>query len=169
MLNTLKTTWGFLLTLIEKNSPFKFSGENLEDIYNYLPISETLSTSGQPTARQFCAIRDAGFTTVINLLPQGIENALDGEADLVTSLGMNYIHIPVAFFSPTDDNFNTFAAQMNRLQDEKIWVHCAANGRASAFIYRYRTTILKENPESVKWDVREIWEPFGVWKTFMNW
>ncbi|MCG8617618.1 MAG: protein tyrosine phosphatase family protein, partial [Desulfobacterales bacterium] len=168
MLNTLKTTWGYLLTLLDKHTAFKISGDTLDDIYNYLPISDTLSSSGQPTARQFRAIRDAGFTTVVNLLPLGIENALDGEADLVKSLGMNYIHIPVVFFRPTDDNFITFAEQMNRLADEKTWVHCAANGRASAFIYRYRTTVLGEDPEMVKWDVREIWEPFGVWKTFMS-
>lgn len=165
----LKTTWGYLSTLTEKHTSLKLRGDALEDIFNYLPIHDTLSSSGQPTPAQFRAIRNAGFTTVINLLPAGVENALDREEEVVTELGMRYIHIPVAAFAPKIRDFETFAEHLGAESGQKTWVHCAANARASAFIYRYRTTVLGEDPENAKWDVREIWEPFGVWKRFISW
>jgi hypothetical protein len=39
---------------------------------------------------------------------------------------------------PTDTEFEQFKDAMAKLNGKKIWVHCAANMRVSAFIYRYR-------------------------------
>ncbi|WP_231871650.1 hypothetical protein, partial [Oleiphilus sp. HI0079] len=59
--NTLKTTSGYLLSLIRKYSPLsaQAKSKSLEDIYNYLPISDRLSTSGQPSEAQFALIKEA--------------------------------------------------------------------------------------------------------------
>ena len=169
MFNFLRTARGYLISLVQKYTGLPLTGKHIGDIFNYLPITEDLVSSGQPTARQFAAIRAAGFTTVINLLPAGIENAIRDEGPRVRDLGMTYVHIPVLPFKPTEDNFKAFTRAMAAAEGEKIWVHCAANCRASAFLYRYRTEVLGQSPDTAKWDVREIWEPFGVWKRFISW
>ncbi|MEH0019736.1 MAG: protein tyrosine phosphatase family protein [Desulfobacter sp.] len=170
-LQLVKIYWGFLISLLHKYTPLTFGGDRIQDIFSYYKYSNILSSSGQPTEAQFYAIREAGFKTVINLLPRNTENSLDHEAELVETLGMKYIHIPVEFFHPTEDNFSEFAAAMQAVSREKTWVHCAANARASAFIYKYRTTVLKEDPDTAKWDVREIWEPYfyPAWRKFISW
>ncbi len=169
MRKAVKTYWGFLISIIQKHTSLAFGGNTIEDIFNYHQLGDTLSSSGQPTEPQFHSIRDAGFKTVINLLPKNSENSLDHEEELIKNLGMNYTHIPVNFFHPTEDNFKKFSDAMQIVSSEKTWVHCAANARASSFIYRYRTAILGEDTETAKWDVREIWEPYRVWKKFISW
>ena len=68
---------------------------------------------------------------------------------------------------PTQADFDTFATAMQDSLGEKIWIHCAVGMRASAFLYKYRCAVLGEDKQTALWDLREIWEPFGVWKKFL--
>lgn len=43
---------------------------------------------------------------------------------------------------------------MQGLGDDKVWVHCAANMRVSAFIYRYRCTVLGEDRDTAARDLQ---------------
>lgn len=167
-LNTLKTTLGFCRTLVSKYTTIEFKSESLQDIFNYLEISESISTSGQPTEKQFALVKAAGFDHVINLAPHNVENSLANEAGVLSALDINYLHIPVDFGNPTDDNFKEFSRFMKGLESEKVWVHCAANMRVSAFIYRYRCSVLGEQSSSARKELSKIWEPFGVWKDFLS-
>ncbi|MGB1258078.1 MAG: protein tyrosine phosphatase family protein [Thiolinea sp.] len=169
MRNTFKTLLGFVASVLEKYTPLQISGGKLEDTYNYLRIDDRIATSGQPTESQFRLIRDAGYTTVINLAPQSIlENSLKTEAGLLNELGMQYIHIPVDFKQPTEHDFKEFVAVMQATAKQKVWVHCAANMRVSAFIYRYRCTVLSEDQQSAHIALLQIWEPVGVWRRFTS-
>lgn len=167
-LSTLKTIYGFLLTMLEKYTPVKTSKCSITGIYNYLPINGLVTTSGQPTEEQFELIRDQGFKTVINLAPHDAENALRDEAATLQSLGLEYIHIPVNFSRPSERKFAMFIEAMQGYQGKHTWVHCAANMRVSAFIYRYRLTILNQDKSVAKRDLHKIWKPYGVWKEFIN-
>ncbi len=167
-LNTLKTALGFLRTLVGKYTPIEFKSDSLQDIFNYLEISESITTSGQPTEKQFALVKATGFENVINLAPHNVENSLANEAEVLSTLGISYIHIPVDFGNPTDDNFNEFSGVLKGLENQKVWVHCAANMRVSAFIYRYRCTVLGEQSSSAREDLSRIWEPYGVWKDFVS-
>jgi len=167
MKNTIKSTIGFFGTLIEKYTPLKFSKGGYEDVYNYVKISEQVASSGQPTAVQFESIRNAGFETVINLLPANHENSLPGQDELLQRLGFEHIYIPVNFRKPTEAKFDKFVAAMEKVKDRKVWVHCAANMRVTAFLYRYRRHILGEDGTQARADMEKIWTPFGVWKGFV--
>jgi hypothetical protein len=57
---------------------------------------------------------------------------------------------------------------MNGLAGSDVWVHCAANMRVSAFVYRYRREILAESDAAALKDLHRVWEPFGVWKSFVD-
>ncbi|NQX88997.1 MAG: protein tyrosine phosphatase family protein [Halioglobus sp.] len=166
-LNTVKTTVGYLRTLLGKYTPLRLHAESLDDIYNYIEISATISTSGQPSAEQFELVKAAGFMDVINLAPHDAENALDDEANVMAQLGLFYTHIPIDFRHPTQADFDRFCGEMTALRDRKVWVHCAANMRVSAFIYRYRCEILGDDCSVARQDLARIWTPFGVWKKFV--
>ncbi len=168
LLNSIGTTGGYLRSLLAKHTPLRFDGSQIGDIYNYLQINERLATSGQPTSCQFEWIAAAGYATVINLLPADSENSLAGEPELVAELGMRYVHIPVDFKAPREQDFERFAAAMSEARGERTWVHCAANARVSAFVYRYRTAVEGEEPSVAFRDVEQIWQPYGVWARFIG-
>ena len=166
-LRTFKTVLGYGLTRIEKLAGFSLRASQLEAIYNYLPISAQLATSGQPTINQLSAIQRAGYSIIINLPPANVENALPNEAAVVASLGMDYINIPVNFSHPRQQDFEKFVSLLQRHSHQKIWVHCAANMRVSCFIFKYRTAILGTNQNHAQADLRKIWQPNAVWKQFI--
>jgi len=139
-------------------------------IYNFMALSETLFTSGMPTADQMRSAAAEGIHTVINLAPHDVPHALSNEAELVTSLGMQYIHIPVNWSTPTRDGLDKFLDTMDDRKDEKILVHCEANFRASAFVSMYR--ILREGwePGEAFEVMHKIWDEdaFPIWKMFIE-
>ena len=140
----------------------------LNQIFNYQKIDDQLSTSGQPSEGEFELIKGAGFQTVINLAPHDAENSLRDEAGLLRNLSLDYIHIPVDFFKPNETDFSTFRTVMDNHRAEKVWVHCAANMRVSAFLFRYRTEKIGVDRSLKKHELNRIWEPFDFWKPFMS-
>jgi uncharacterized protein (TIGR01244 family) len=165
---TLKTVVGFLASMARKYMPLSPGKHTLEGIFNYHLVNGSVATSGQPTEAQFSVIRAAGYELIINLAPHNAENSLPDEARLLQQLGLDYVHIPVDFKNPTTDDFNAFVAAMQDAPVGRIWVHCAANMRVSAFMYKYRRDILHEDPAVARTDLEKIWEPFGVWKKFLS-
>ncbi|MCG8687058.1 MAG: protein tyrosine phosphatase family protein [Desulfobacterales bacterium] len=168
MRNTIKSVIQYYWSVIlRKYTIVKPKTQSVEDILNYLRYENGMISSGQPARNQFNLIRDAGYSVVINLAAfnkKGI--SLKDEKSIVTGLGMRYFHIPVDFMNPTNQDFHKFIQVMDQVKGERIWIHCDANARASAFIYRYRCAVLGEDHETAIWDLREIWEPFGIWKRF---
>jgi protein tyrosine phosphatase (PTP) superfamily phosphohydrolase (DUF442 family) len=140
----------------------------LEDIYNFLQLSEDIATSGQPTKDQFTDIAEAGYEVVINLGLTKSDYALQDEAVLVRHLGMEYVHIPVIWEMPNSENLDEFLTTMDELQGKKIFIHCAANMRVSVFMALYRVRSLRWKLERAMEDVRKIWEPNAIWTTFIQ-
>jgi protein tyrosine phosphatase (PTP) superfamily phosphohydrolase (DUF442 family) len=140
----------------------------LADIRNFLRLDERLATSGMPRPDHFDAIRQAGFDVVINLAMPTSDNAMANEGDLVTCAGMTYIHIPVNFESPQPGDFDRFAKMMDTLQDQRVYVHCAANKRVSAFLFLHRVLRGEKSRAEAERDLKRIWNPDGVWRQFID-
>src|SRR3984893_12490315 len=117
-------------------------GGDPEPIYNWRRLDDRITTSGQPTEEQLADIRALGVKHVVNLGLHTHEKALPDEPASVGRLRMEYIHIPVDFQIPTDQDFEQFCAVMEQLKDVPVHVHCIANARVSAFFYRYRRDVL---------------------------
>ena len=111
----------------------------VEEILNFHQLSDNIGTAGQPTKAQFAYISAANYSTVVNLAMHNSDNALPDEGSIVSSLGMTYIHIPVPWDAPSAAHVKQFVGLMASLEGEKVFVHCAANYRASAFTHRYLT------------------------------
>jgi protein tyrosine phosphatase (PTP) superfamily phosphohydrolase (DUF442 family) len=140
----------------------------MEDIYNYLKISESVATSGQPTKEQFSAIKDSGYQTIVNLALPTSTNALPDEKQVVENLGMQYVHIPVIWENPTLEDLEQFFSVMKANADQKIFVHCAANMRVSAFMYLYRRIHDRMSDEEAKKYLDRIWQPNETWQKFIE-
>jgi protein tyrosine phosphatase (PTP) superfamily phosphohydrolase (DUF442 family) len=136
-------------------------------IYNFRRLSPTLTTSGQPTEGQFAQIADAGVQTVINLAMPDSPHALPNEAELLVSLGLNYVHIPVDFAAPQESDYERFAEEMDALGETQVHVHCIANYRVSAFLYRYRRE-RGWSEDRARPDLEALWQPEGVWADLIS-
>jgi protein tyrosine phosphatase (PTP) superfamily phosphohydrolase (DUF442 family) len=141
----------------------------IEHIHNYRYVDDLLATSGQPSVSQLQHIANEGFSTVINLaLHDDPRYSLPDEAGTVAALGMKYIHIPVQFSAPTQQDLLAFFDAMGKNQGKKVWIHCAANMRVTAFLGLYR--VLRQGCERERaFDLmRNLWEPNEVWSTFIS-
>jgi protein tyrosine phosphatase (PTP) superfamily phosphohydrolase (DUF442 family) len=140
----------------------------MKEICNYLSVSDTIGTAGQPTPQQFSAIKKAGYEVVINLAMPDSTNALPNERQLVTEQDMDYIHIPVVWEDPKLADLEQFFAAVNQHHNRKTFVHCALNWRVSSFILLYRVIHQNVALEVAQEMQSQIWEPDAVWQSFIE-
>ena len=106
---------------------------------------------------------------VINLAPNTtIEGRVINEKDILKSNNITYIHIPVDFNNPLDEDFNKFVAALEENKHKKVWVHCAANMRVSAFVFKYRRDVLGLSQKNIERDLKAIWIPNKAWSFFLE-
>ena len=90
--------------------------------------AEGVISGGQPTPEQLEQARDAGYKTVVNIrLPQ--ERGVDNEPELVASLGMDYISVPIdGAAGLTRENVELFAQTLESVE-QPILLHCGSGNR----------------------------------------
>ena len=141
---------------------------SIEEIRGFLRLDDRIATSGMPLPEHFAAMRTAGFDVVINLALPTSDHAIANEGELVSRQGMTYVQIPVSFERPTAADFDQFRRVMDALADRKVFVHCAANMRVSAFMYLYRVRKDPDCEAQAIADMHRIWRPDGVWRDFIE-
>jgi protein tyrosine phosphatase (PTP) superfamily phosphohydrolase (DUF442 family) len=165
----IKTILGFLFNQLKLISPLFLQSSNLKKVFNYYQVPGLFETSGQPNNKQLISIANGGYEVVINLAPNTtIEGRVINEKDILKSNNITYIHIPVDFNNPLDEDFNKFVAALEQNKHKKIWVHCAANMRVSAFVFKYRRDILGLSPKNIEEDLEAIWVPNKTWSSFLE-
>jgi protein tyrosine phosphatase (PTP) superfamily phosphohydrolase (DUF442 family) len=142
----------------------------LADILNFLRLDDALCCGGQPTHEQFADAAREEIQLVINLALATSDHALPDEPVLVRSLGMEHIHIPVAWDAPQPADLGQFMDAMDAHRGKTILVHCAMNYRATAFIALWRVLRQGWSVEDAFAPQREIWdlEEYPVWKAFVE-
>jgi protein tyrosine phosphatase (PTP) superfamily phosphohydrolase (DUF442 family) len=142
----------------------------MENIYNYLKLSDSLFSSGMPTPEQIPSIAKNGVQVVINLATSKSEGWILNEKELMEAQNITYYSIPVDWDNPTIDDLNDFMDIMERHIYQKILVHCQANYRATGFIAVYRYNRLGWAEENAFKDLRKIWNPaeFPIWEKFIK-
>ena len=141
---------------------------DLSNILNWRRIDDRITSSGQPSEAQLADVAGLGVTRVINLGLHSHEKALKDEAASVAGLGMTYIHIPVEFTVPTEDDFARFRAVLEEPSQDPLHVHCILNARVSAFFYRYRRDVLGVDEAEARAAMQTVWKPGGVWARFIG-
>jgi protein tyrosine phosphatase (PTP) superfamily phosphohydrolase (DUF442 family) len=142
----------------------------IEGIKNYLPLTETLMSSGMPTEAQLRSLAENKVDVVINLATSKSADALPDEKGTVESLGMRYFNIPVDWNNPTPEDLDQFMKIMDDHRESRILVHCQANYRATGFITLYRILRLGWKREDAFQDLQKIWNPrnYPVWHKFIE-
>ena len=146
----------------------------IEQIVNYLEISDGLACAGQPSREEYPLIREAGFDLVINLAMPDSPDAIPDEAELAHSLGLGYLAIPVVWEHTTLADLTKFFEAMDQHRAQRIFVHCVLNLRASVFVYlhrvaRYEYRVARHEPQGAAWeDVLRIWTPDQTWTDFIT-
>jgi protein tyrosine phosphatase (PTP) superfamily phosphohydrolase (DUF442 family) len=142
----------------------------MENIFNYLKLSDNLHSSGMPTPEQISSITENGVQVVINLATSESEGWIPNEKELVEAQNITYYSIPVDWDNPTINDLRDFMNIMNRHIHQKILVHCQANYRATGFIALYRFNRLGWAEENAFKDLRKIWNPaeYPIWQKFIE-
>jgi protein tyrosine phosphatase (PTP) superfamily phosphohydrolase (DUF442 family) len=165
----IKTILGFLFNQLKLISPLFLQSSNLKKVFNYYQVPGLFETSGQPNNKQLISIANGGYEVVINLAPNTtIEGRVINEKDILKSNNITYIHIPVDFNNPLDEDFNKFVAALEENKHKKVWVHCAANMRVSAFVFKYRRDVLGLSQKNIERDLKAIWIPNKAWSFFLE-
>ncbi|MDE2150526.1 MAG: NUDIX domain-containing protein [Gammaproteobacteria bacterium] len=139
----------------------------LHDLPHYAGIDAGLATAGQPSIEQFQLVAAAGFDTVINLAAADSPGALPDEATVTRSLGLHYRHLPVDFAAPRDADFDRFCELMREESGRRVLVHCAANKRASVFVYLWRRLLRGDADADAQAALERVWQPDGTWAQFI--
>ena len=169
MKSLIKTILGFVFNQFKGLLPSSFQSNDLSKIYNYHDIPGLFTTSGQPNSYQLNLIAQNGYDVVINLAPSSVlEGSVMHEAEILSANKVKYVHIPVNYNNPTKDDFLLFVKSLNENKDKKIWIHCAANMRVSAFVYKYRRDMLGLDGKKIIEDMKLIWTPNRIWNNFLN-
>jgi protein tyrosine phosphatase (PTP) superfamily phosphohydrolase (DUF442 family) len=81
---------------------------------------------------------------------------------------MTYVHIPVVWEEPTRSDLDLFFEVLHENQEKRLFIHCAANMRVSAFMALYRILCLGWSREEAFKDVFRIWDPNATWSQFID-
>jgi protein tyrosine phosphatase (PTP) superfamily phosphohydrolase (DUF442 family) len=142
----------------------------LPKIINFRRLSDHLITGGQPTEAELALAAAAGVEIVVNLGRLDPAYALPDERGTVAALGLVYEHIPVVWAEPTAADLDAFFVAMERHAGRRLFVHCAANYRASAFNMLYRVLRLGWRIEDARPDLDAIWDPaeYPQWQALIE-
>jgi beta-lactamase/hydrolase/phosphatase family protein len=129
--------------------------DSVPDARNFRQVHENLLTAGQPNETQLADATRHGVKVVINLaLHNDPRYSLGDEVGCVRGLGMDYVHIPVPFNAPTEDNLRAFIALRNY--------------RVTAFVGLYRVLCEGWAADKAFEPMRSVWEPDAVWTQFIS-
>ncbi|PTV45560.1 hypothetical protein DBL02_07825 [Acinetobacter oleivorans] len=138
--------------------------QSLTQIPAFSIIHEHLFSSAQPSAEQLKLIKEYGCSTVINLALSNAPNHIENEDRICLDLGLNYIHIPIDWETPSAEQCLLVLDLIDHLvQNEIVWIHCSKNDRSSCLMYVYRQFYMNMDMPTSQDLLHEIWEPNETW------
>lgn len=137
-------------------------------ILNHVQVDGRIATSGALSEQAVADIAQAQYRRIIDLLPADNRFALAGERAIVEGHGLSYQHIPIDFGAPKRADFDAFVRAMHSAADDKVWVHCAANFRVTAFMALYGRHHLGWSTERARDLIAEVWQPDATWQAFLD-
>lgn len=136
-------------------------------LLNRIDYSPSLTTAGQPTEAELPLIASSGFDRVIFLAFTNHPKAVAHEDDIVRGQGLQFIHIPVEWESPSPADFAAFAAVMKTFGQGRTLVHCEVNFRASVFGFLYQVLYEGADVDEAMSQMQSIWVPNDTWEAFI--
>jgi protein-tyrosine phosphatase len=115
-----------------------FARPSVDGINNFYQVDAHVYRGAQPTAEGFRYLAKLGLKTVVDLRETDRRSAR--EAQLVTSLGMRYVNIPMSGLTPpTDAEIARILALLEDSNSGGVFLHCKRGAdRTGAVIGAYR-------------------------------
>jgi uncharacterized protein (TIGR01244 family) len=110
---------------------------------NVREASPGILTGGSPSAGDLKRLKDAGYTTVINL--QGLDEGSLDEAAIADEVGLHYVALPITRADITRENAEKLHAAI-QLSGTPVFVHCASGNRAGALMALRAYFVLDMSP-----------------------
>jgi tyrosine-protein phosphatase SIW14 len=109
-----------------------------QGINNFFQVDARVYRGAQPTAQGFQYLARIGIKTVLDLREEGARSS--GEAQLVTSLGMQYVNVPMTGLTPpTEAEITKVLTLLEDATAGVVFVHCQRGAdRTGAVIAAYR-------------------------------
>jgi uncharacterized protein (TIGR01244 family) len=98
-------------------------------IPNYRLMRPDLAAAGQPSDAALQRLGEMGFRTVINIRTAEEWADVEEEGELLRSLGLNYVWVPVTAASLTLDDVREIEAVIDDPAAGPILLHCASSNR----------------------------------------
>jgi uncharacterized protein (TIGR01244 family) len=100
------------------------------DIPNAVRIGDGILGGGQPDEAALRRAADEGYRTIVNMRLNDEDGMLDGEAEFVRSLGMEYVHLPISGAEGyTEANAKRLAEVLAEPSALPAVVHCRSGNR----------------------------------------
>lgn len=129
-----------------------------DDMRAWQRLNRRTTTSGRLVEGDIARLAAIGVRHVINLAMEDHEDALRDEARLLDEAGLAYTHIPVPFTAPEDHHYDAFVTAYEADEDP-VHVHCIANYRVSAFLYRYHCEHMGMPEPEARALMEQQWSP----------
>lgn len=115
-----------------------FAGSSVQGIRNFHPVDNHVYRGGQPTGEGFQYLAKMGVKTILNLREADQRSAK--ERQLVTSLGMQYVSVPMSGLTPpTQAQITRILTLLEGATTGAVFVHCKRGAdRTGVVIAAYR-------------------------------
>ncbi len=110
--------------------------EALAGVPNACRLLPTVVTGGQPSAAHLAAFHAAGGKIVLDLRDPMEPRPLD-EPATVTSLGMEYVNVPVGPGTLTDATLEHVRGVLRQAGEQVVMVHCGSGNRVGGALLPY--------------------------------
>jgi uncharacterized protein (TIGR01244 family) len=119
--------------LVASAAAAQVTSEDVAGITNFRQVKSTVACAGATTPESMRAVKEMGFTAVVNLR-QPSENGANVEAETAAAqaAGLKYIHIPMNGASPDPAVLDRFVEAARDPANNPMFVHCASGNRAAA-------------------------------------
>ena len=108
--------------------------EDAPPIPRFLEVRPNIGTGGQPTEAGMRMLAEKGYRSIINFRTAEEMAVIPHESKLAAELGLKYFSIPFNGQEPREVQAVAFNQLMDALEDEKVFVHCAAANRVGALM-----------------------------------
>jgi protein tyrosine phosphatase (PTP) superfamily phosphohydrolase (DUF442 family) len=126
------------------------------DLPNYLEVTPSIATGGQPTDAGLRTLAERGYTSIINLRTNEERVDLAAEEKSARELGLGYFPLPAVGTAPEARQAFEFMNLLQERKDGRVFVHCATANRVGAFMMIYRVLRDGLSPEKAEEEAGRI-------------
>jgi uncharacterized protein (TIGR01244 family) len=107
--------------------------EQIAGISTFARLDTTIACGGATSVEAIPELKKMGYKAVVNVRRASEEGAdVDAEGLAVRAAGMKYVHLPFDPESPDPNLIDNFIAAVTAPENQPVYIHCAAGGRAAA-------------------------------------